>query len=118
MVGGGTWLGCSGGRGLMEPDEILDRELEKVMGTAAPVLHDWGAARGLRWILARRLTEGQSGAVVAFVFERDQHAGATKLLMKMDSYPEVELDRSEFARHRAALKEAPPDFARQHLTEL
>jgi hypothetical protein len=102
----------------MEPDEILDRELEKVLGTAAPSLHDWGAARGLRWILARRLTEGQSGAVVAFVFERDQHAGATKLLMKMDSYPEVELDRSEFARHRAALKEAPPDFARQHLTEL
>jgi hypothetical protein len=102
----------------MKAGEILDRELEEVLGTAAHALRAWGTARGLRWILDQRLTEGQSGAVVAFVFELDQHAGATKLLMKVDSCPDIELDRSEFARHRAALREAPAEFARLHLTAL
>src|SRR3712207_4595411 len=30
-----------GGRGLMEPDDILDRELVKLLRTGAPALHDW-----------------------------------------------------------------------------
>jgi hypothetical protein len=47
-------------------------------------------------------------------FEVDLHAGATKVLMKLDSSLDIELDRSEFARHRAALAE----FARLHLTAM
>lgn len=102
----------------MKPDEVLDSGLEELVGTAAPALRDWGVTRGLRWTLACHLTEGQSGAVVALVFEQDQHAGATKLLMKMYNWPNVELEESEFPRHRAALREAPPGFAQQHLTPL
>ncbi|MEV7046162.1 hypothetical protein [Amycolatopsis sp. NPDC051061] len=102
----------------MTLDDILDPELERLLGTAAPALREWGAARRLGWLLDRRLTEGKSGAVVAFVFERDRLAGATKLLMKMDSYPDVALNLGEFARHRDALDEAPEVFARRHLAEL
>jgi hypothetical protein len=105
-------------RRLVNPDNILDQELEDVLGTAAPALRAWGAVRGLRWSLDRRLTEGQSGAIVAFVFELDRLAGSTKLLMKIDSYPDIELEHSGFARHRAALRDAPAEFARLHLAEL
>ncbi len=57
----------------MEAGEILDPRLEETLGSASSALRAWRAARGLRWVLDRRLTEGRSGAVVAFVFERDAH---------------------------------------------
>ncbi|MEU4745473.1 hypothetical protein AB0G02_34115 [Actinosynnema sp. NPDC023658] len=95
-----------------------------MLGSAAPALRVWGAARGLSWVLDQRLTEGRSGATTAFVFERDAHtarggarATGRKLLLKVDSYPDEELAESEFARQRAALSDAP-DFARQHLADL
>lgn len=109
----------------MEDAEILDPQLARTLGSASPALRAWGAARGLRWLLDRRLTEGASGAVVAFVFERDLHsspdgtrARGSKLLLKLDSIPDEELERSEFARQRQALRDAPADFATRHLTEL
>jgi hypothetical protein len=101
----------------MKPGTILDLALETLLGTAAPDLRVVGAVRGLRWVLDRRLAEGQSGAIVAFVYELDRDAGATKYLMKVDSCPDIELDQSEFARHRAAFRDAPT-FARSYLTEL
>ncbi|UVS78444.1 hypothetical protein [Actinokineospora sp. UTMC 2448] len=108
----------------MRFEDIVDPRLAVVLGSAAPALRAWGAARGLGWTLDRRLTEGRSGAVTAFVFERDTgaarngaQAAGRKLLMKMDSCPDEDLGESEFARHRAALRDAP-DFARLHLAEL
>ena len=109
----------------MEAGDILDPQLAETLGSASPALRAWGAARGLRWLLDRRLTEGWSGAIVAFVFERDLHgspggarARGSKLLLKLDSIPDEELARSEFARQREALRDAPADFAGRHLTEL
>jgi hypothetical protein len=109
----------------MGAGDILDPRLAETLGSAAAALRAWGAARGLRWLLDRRLTEGWSGATVAFVFERDLYgapggarASGSKLLLKLDSIPDVELTRSEFARQRAALRDAPAEFARRHLTEL
>lgn len=106
-------------------DAILDPQLTEVLGSASPALRAWGAARGLRWLLDRRLTEGRSGAIVAFVFERDLHGSpggarprGSKLLLKLDSIPDEELTRSEFARQREALRDAPAEFTRRHLTEL
>lgn len=110
---------------MIEAEEILDSQLAEILGSASAALRAWGAARGLRWLLDRRLTEGRSGAIVAFVFERDVHgspdgvrARGSKLLLKLDSIPDEELERSEFARQREALRDAPTDFARRHLTEL
>lgn len=103
----------------MEAGDILDPQLEETLGSASSALRAWGAARGLRWVLDRRLTEGRSGAIVAFVFERDAHQSrGTKLLLKLDSIPDEYLAESEFARQRRALRDAPADFARLHLTEL
>jgi hypothetical protein len=108
----------------MEFEDIVDPRLAVVLGSAAPALRVWGAARGLSWVLDRRLTEGRSGATTAFVFERDgyaarggAHAVGQKLLLKVDTYPDEELAESEFARHRAALSDAP-DFGRLHLADL
>jgi hypothetical protein len=108
----------------MQAGDVVDPRLAEILGSASPALRAWGAARGLRWLLDRRLTEGRSGAIVAFVFERDLHgpggtrARGSKLLLKLDSVPDEELARSEFARQREALRDAPSDFARRHLTEL
>lgn len=60
----------------MEAGNILDPQLAEILGSASPALRAWGAARGLRWLLDRRLTEGRSGAIVAFVFERDLHGSS------------------------------------------
>ncbi|MEV1073747.1 hypothetical protein [Micromonospora parva] len=109
----------------MGHDQILDPELEAVLGSAAPALQAWGRIRGLRWELDRRLTEGRSGATVAFVIEQDRHAAPlgrtsldTTLLLKLTSDPDVDLGKAEFARQREAIKHAPPDFALSHLTSL
>lgn len=51
----------------MASEDILDHALERLLGTAAPALRAVGAARGLHWELDRRLVEGRSGAIVAFV---------------------------------------------------
>jgi hypothetical protein len=109
----------------METGDILDPGLAETLGSASAALRVWGAARGLRWLLDRRVTEGRSGAIVAFVFERDLHGSpggvrvrGSKLLLKLDSISDEELERSEFARQREALRDAPADFARRHLTEL
>jgi hypothetical protein len=106
-------------------EDIVDPRLAEVLGSASPALRAWGAARGLAWLLDRRLTEGRSGAVVAFVFERDRNgtqsgtrARGSKLLLKLDSVPDELLAKSEFARQREALQDAPDEFARLHLTEL
>jgi hypothetical protein len=109
----------------MMSGDIVDPQLAETLGSASTALRAWGAARGLRWLLDRRLTEGRSGAIVAFVFERDLHgspggsrARGSKLLLKLDSIPDEELARSEFARQREALRDAPAEFAGRHLTEL
>lgn len=102
----------------MNSEAIVDPELERVIGSASSALRAWGMARSLRWRLDRRLTEGRSGAIVAFVFELDGHNAAggtqahgTKLLLKLDNIPDELLAESEFARQREALKYAPPSFA-------
>ncbi len=98
--------------------DVLDEALAAVLGTAAPALRENGAQRRISYHLDRLLTHGRSGALVAFVYETDLRSRVTqKLLLKLDSFPEG-TQASEFQRQRAALDEAPPEFARRHLTEL
>ena len=104
----------------MASEDILDHALERLLGTAAPALRAVGAARGLRWELDRRLVEGQSGAIVAFVREvrplgDGTRRGTTLYLMKLDTYPDA--GDGEFARHRKAFLDEPA-FAHAYLTEL
>lgn len=104
----------------MASEYILDHALERLLGTAAPALRAVGAARGLRWELDRRLVEGRSGAIVAFVREvrplgGGTRRGTTPYLMKLDTYPDA--GDGEFARHRKAFLDEPA-FAHAYLTEL
>ena len=98
-------------------DEVLDPSLAEALGSAANALRDWGRQRGVRYVLDRPLTYGRSGAIVALVYVTDAAVRQTrKLLLKLDTFPDG--PASEFQRLRAALDEAPPEFARRHLTRL
>ncbi|MFI7662856.1 hypothetical protein ACIBTW_28660 [Micromonospora parva] len=97
----------------MEPP--IDRNLADKLGApAATALTESATLRGVRYRYAGWFVNGRSTANVAAVYEVGLRP-ARKLILKHDVADSAQLHRAEFARHHAALADAP-DFAERHLT--
>jgi hypothetical protein len=97
----------------MEPR--IDRNLAgRLSSAAADALAESAALRGVQYRYAGWFVNGRSTANVAAVYEVG--AGpARKLILKHDVADSARLHLAEFARHHAALADAPA-FAERHLT--
>ncbi|MEH1058703.1 hypothetical protein V6U89_26265 [Micromonospora sp. CPCC 206171] len=92
----------------------IDRNLaSRLDPPAAIALAESAALRGAQYRYAGWFVNGRSTANVAAVYEVGT-GPARKLILKHDVADSAQLDRAEYARHKAALAEAPA-FAERHL---
>ncbi|MFG3248883.1 hypothetical protein [Streptomyces sp. NPDC048187] len=83
-------------------------------------LTETGALHKREYDLYKWLVNGRSQAPVALVDMTDHRARRTqRLLLKVPATDDtgIRLTETEYARHRRAYDEAPPEFAKAHLTE-
>ncbi|MDQ1041580.1 hypothetical protein QFZ75_008082 [Streptomyces sp. V3I8] len=96
----------------------VDEDLAQGIGpAAAQALSEYAALHHRHYRLVRWLVNGRSRAPVAVVRETDRHEDkTTKLILKVPAQDGEKLRLNEFARHRAAIKQAPA-FAAAHLSK-
>jgi hypothetical protein len=98
-------------------DDVLDPELVRALGAAAPALREWGALKQIRYRHHRWFVNGKTTALVGVVYEEDLQEGATKVILKLDRVAGERLDAAEYVRQRAAVRDSPA-FAERHLARL
>lgn len=100
---------------------VGDALAEGLDEAAAEALAETAALHRREYQLDRWLVNGRSRAPVAIVIETDHRILSTRrLLLKVPVTEDSggRLAETEYARHQRAFTEAPPEFAKAHLTEL
>ncbi|UVS78443.1 NACHT domain protein [Actinokineospora sp. UTMC 2448] len=98
----------------------VDPELADRVGDAAGrALVEHAVRSECDYHLHRWFENGRTPAVVGLVREVDRfHDRTVKLVLKTVGGEDEPIEANESTRHRRALKEAPEEFARAHLTQL